>query len=104
MGIQVHEDRYGVVQKSLTPTGTAATTSAEQTFTVTGLTTSMFVSVNPPASQTAGIGIVGARVSAANTLAIMFMNSTDSGATSVAGTYTIFWFRPEITGLSTVQR
>lgn len=62
-------------QATLDPASVAANTSAEQTFTVSGLTTDDNVVVNKP-SVTAGIGIVNARVSAANTLAITFMNST----------------------------
>lgn len=61
----------------------AADTSAEQTVTVTGLTTDDAVMVSKPTAQ-AGIGIVGARVSAANTLAITFMNATASGVTPTA--------------------
>lgn len=62
---------------TLNPTSVSANTIAEQTFTVSGLTTSDIVTVNKP-TLTAGIGIVGARVSAANTLAITFINNTGS--------------------------
>lgn len=101
MGAQIHEDRYGVVSVSLTPVSTAATLSAEQTFTVTGLTTDMFVSVNAP-SATAYLGIAGVRVSAANTLAINFTNQSSAGLTSASGTHKVFWFKPEVSA-STVQ-
>jgi len=62
---------------SLSPVSVAANTSAEQTFTVAGLTTADTVFVNKPTAQ-AGLGIVGVRVSAANTLAITFGNFTAS--------------------------
>lgn len=62
---------------------TAANTSAEQTTTVPGLRVGDVVTVNKPTAQ-AGIGVVNARVSAADTLAITFMNSTASGVTSTA--------------------
>lgn len=66
-------ERYG---PSLSPASVAANTTAEQTFTVTGLkTTDVVVSVNKPTAQ-AGLGIVGWRVSAADTLAIVFSNNT----------------------------
>lgn len=60
---------------NLTPASVAANTSAEQTFAVTGLATTDIVIVNGPAPL-AGTGIVGARVSAADTLAVTFANFT----------------------------
>ena len=74
---------------SLTPAQVAANTTAEQTFTVTGLAVGDVVFVNKPTAQ-AGLGIVGARVSAANTLAITFVNATASPITPTAAeTYRI---------------
>ena len=72
-----------VLSVTLSPAIVAANTSAEQTFTVTGLALSDAVSVNKPTAQ-AGLGIVGARVSAANTLAITFGNFTGLGITPTA--------------------
>ncbi len=46
-------------------------------------------------AQTAGVGIVNARVSAANTLAIMFSNFTNGSLTPVSGIYQIVVCRPE---------
>lgn len=77
---------------SLTPASVAADTSAEQTFTVTGLTTADKVIVNGPA-PVAGTGIVNARVSAADTLALTFMNATAAAVTPTAGTYTVVAIR-----------
>lgn len=57
------------------PAAVSANTSAEQTVTVTGLQTTDIVYVNKPTTD-AGLGIVGARVSAANTLAVTFGNFT----------------------------
>lgn len=69
---------------SLTPAQVAANTTAEQTFTVTGLViTDLPVCVVKPTAQ-AGLGIVGWRVSAANTLAITFSNNTASPITPTA--------------------
>ncbi len=66
---------------TLSPSAVAANTTAEQTFTVTGLKTSDFVlSVSKPSAQ-AGLGIGNARVSAANTLALTFSNNTGSPIT-----------------------
>ena len=56
------------------PAQLAATTTAEETFTVTGLLAGDIVlSVNKP-THTANFGIANARVSADNTLALTFIN------------------------------
>lgn len=77
----------------ISPAAVAANTTAEQTFTVTGLLTTDVVSVNKPTAQ-AGLGIVGARVSAADTLAITFSNNTGAAITPTAAeTYKIIAVR-----------
>jgi len=81
-----------VYAPSLTPASVGAATVAEQTFTVNGLTTADKVIVNPPAIANA-TGIAGARVSAANTLAVRFVNPTAGALTPSAGTYTVTAFR-----------
>lgn len=78
--------------QSLTPTSVAANTTAEQTFTVTGLVTSDIITINKP-SLNAGIGIVNARVSAANTLAITYINVSGSPITPTSETYKIISVR-----------
>lgn len=73
-----------VYSPSLSPAAVAANTTAEQTFTVTGLATNdKILFINKPTAQ-AGLGIVGMRVSAANTLAITFSNNTGSSITPTA--------------------
>ncbi len=96
MGVQMHEDRYGTVAVSLTPLGTAlGPLTASQTFTVTGLkTTDQILQVTPP-STTAGLAIVGASVSAADTLKLEFANFSTGPLTSASGTYNVTVFRPE---------
>lgn len=59
----------------LSPVSVAANTTAEQTLTVNGLLVGDEVAVTKPAAQ-AGLGIVNARVTAANTLGITFSNNT----------------------------
>ena len=76
---------------ALTPASVANLTSAEQTFTVTGLIAGTPVFVNKPSVQ-AGLGIAGARVSAANTLAINFVNTTSATITPTAETYYVGMF------------
>lgn len=94
MGVQIREHRFGLAKVSLNPAEVAANTTAEQTFTIPGLTTDMFVAVNKP-DLDAGLGIVNARVSAADTLAISFVNATGSGVNPAAEDYLVFWLKPE---------
>lgn len=71
-----------VMQATLSPAEVAANTSAEQTFTLKGLrlTTDMIAGVSKPTAQ-AGLGIVGWRVTANDTLGITFANFTASPIT-----------------------
>jgi hypothetical protein len=84
-----------LMQAALTPSAVSANTTAEQTFTVTGLQVGdMVAGINKPTAQ-AGLGIVGMRVSAANTLAITFSNNTAGSITPTAGeTYVFQIVRP----------
>lgn len=79
---------------TLTPTSVAANTTAEQTFTVTGLVSGQPVAVSPNFNVSAplGVGIAGVRASATNTLAICFINPTAAALTPAAGTYTVAQF------------
>lgn len=77
---------------TINPASVAANTSAEQTFTVAGLTTEDIVYVNKP-STTAGLVIGGARVSAADTLAITFGNLTGSGIDAGSESYFVVAIR-----------
>lgn len=81
-----------VYSATIDPASVAAATSAEQTFTVTGLTTGDKVLVSKP-TATAGLGIVNARVSAADTLALTFMNATAGAIDAASESYTILAFR-----------
>lgn len=77
-----------VYSQTLTPVAVSANTTAEQTFTVTGLVAGSPAWVNKP-SSTSGLVIVGVRVSAANTLAINYGNLTGATITPPSETYTI---------------
>jgi hypothetical protein len=80
---------------TLSPAEVAINTTAEQTFTLNGLKTGDLVVVNKPTAQ-AGLGIVGSRVSAANTLAITFANNTAGAITPTASeVYKVAVIRPE---------
>jgi hypothetical protein len=73
----------------LSPASVAANTTAEQLFTVAGARAGDIVTVSKPSAQ-AGIGIVGARVSAPDQVGITFGNWTGGGITPTAAeTYLI---------------
>jgi len=87
--------KVGVFNVTLSPASVANATSAEQTFAATGigLLTTDLVLVQKPTAQ-AGLGIVGTRVSAADTLAITFGNFTAATITPTASeVYTVGVFR-----------
>jgi hypothetical protein len=89
--------KQSVISVTLTPAAIVLNTTAEQTFTVNGLLAGDFVSCNKPTAQ-AGLGIVGCRVSAANTLAITFSNNTAASITPTAAqVYLILVTRPDST-------
>lgn len=79
--------------QTLTPASVPATTApVEQTFTVTGLLTTDRIILNGPA-PTAGVGIGNVRASAADTLAIQFINPTGGSVTPTSGSYKILALR-----------
>lgn len=83
--------KVGIFQLSLTPTIVATITTVEEAFANTGigLLTTDVVDVASVAAQTVGVGIVNARVSAADTLSIQFVNPTAAGVTPVSGLYNV---------------
>lgn len=81
-----------VYTPTIDPASVAANTTAEQTFTVSGLTTADKVIVNKPTS-TAGLGIVNVRVSAADTLAITFGNFTGIAIDPASEVYSVIAIR-----------
>lgn len=94
MGVQLNEDRFGVISATINPAALAAGPSVgEQTFTVPGLKVGDLVLVQKP-TLTANVQIVHSRVSAADTLAITFLCITGT-PDPASETYLIFWFRPE---------
>lgn len=85
---------FGVAKVTFDPASIAAATTAEQTVTVPGVKTTDAVFVSKP-TLTAGVGIAGARVSAADTVAITFINATAGALDPGSESYTFVWFRPE---------
>ena len=87
--------KQAVISVTLSPAAVSANTSAEQTFTVNGLLAGDHVAVNKPSAH-AGLGIVGCRVSADNTLAITFGNFTGGSITPTASeVYRVLLSRPD---------
>ena len=91
-----------VIAVSFTAAAVTAAKVEEQTVTVNGVLPGDFVSVNGPAN-TKSTGIAGARVSAANTVAISFVNPTAGNLTPDAGTYLIRVVRPYPTAANTTD-
>ncbi len=89
-GTQITQTR--VYAQTITAASVGAATVAEQTFTVTGLTTADKVFVNAAAIATA-VGVGNVRVSAANTLAVQFINPTAGDLVPTAGTWQIVAIR-----------
>lgn len=77
---------------SLTPASVPANSTSEQSFTVTGLSTNDLVWLNGPA-PTAGVVPVHTRVSAADTIRIVFANVTAGALTPASGTYLVLAIR-----------
>jgi hypothetical protein len=96
MGAMINEDRFGVAAITLDVASVGINTSVEQTFTVKGLRPGDFVHVNKP-SLHAGLVVSTARVSAPDTLAITFGNTTASAIDPGPEAYLLFYFRPEKT-------
>jgi hypothetical protein len=89
--------KAGVFTVTLTPAVVGTGGSAEQTFAATGigLLTTDVVLVQKATSQ-AGLAIGGSRVSAADTLAINFVNATAVSITPTANqAYLVAVFRPQ---------
>jgi hypothetical protein len=77
-----------IIKQTLTPASVAANTSAEQTFTVPSLQVGDSIDINK-ASHQVGLSIGNVRVSAANTLAIQYVNTTGSPIVPTAEQYII---------------
>ena len=94
--------RIFAVSVTFNPAAVATITTAEQTATVTGVRLGDIVySVKPTA--TTGVGVVNVRVSAADTLAITFVNPTAGSVDPASETWTFLVFRPTDTLGATVS-
>lgn len=84
--------RIAVYSQSLDVASVPANSTAEQTFTVSGLTTSDKVVLNKP-SHTAGLVVANARVSAADTLAVTFANISGAPIDPAGEAYSVVAIR-----------
>jgi len=96
MGVQLNEDRFGVVQVAFTPAEVAAGAIVEQTVSLPGaLANDVFLaSVIPPPAD-AKIDVKRIRVVSAGLLGLTYSNASDGALTPGAGTHVFLWFRPE---------
>lgn len=86
--------------KTFDPAAVATITTAEQDITVLGVKVGDIVlCVNKP-TLTAGVGIVNARVKAADTVSVQFVNPTAASVDPASETYTFVIARPEATGVA----
>ncbi len=83
-----------VVDVSWTPSAVSTVTAPVQTVTVPGVRVGDSVVVTPP-GQTAGVTIGSARVSAANTVSVQFVNPTAGSVTPAAGVHKFLIVRHE---------
>jgi hypothetical protein len=82
--------KMGVFSLALTPASVAANTTAEQTFTATGigLLVTDNVDVSKPSFQ-AGLGIVNVRVPSVDAIAVTYINATAAPIVPAAETYQV---------------
>lgn len=77
-----------IIRQVLTPASVALNTTAEQTFTVPGVQVGDSLDVNK-ASHQVGLSIGNIRVTAANTLAIQFVNTSGAAIVPASELYII---------------
>jgi len=90
--------KNAVVGASITPASVATVTTAGQSFTITGLGVlvgDQISAINPPAITPAGVFVVGATVTATDTVQIVWANVTAGSLTPPAGVYTFEVNRPQ---------
>lgn len=91
-----------VVNVTAAPASVAANTSAERVITVPGARVGDFVDATAP-GVTAGIGVDQARVTAPDTVAVLFQNSTAGALIPPAGLYQFLVVRPDAGTRSSVS-
>lgn len=93
-GIGSPYDAIFTVSASLTPASVATVATAEQTFTVNGIQATDLTLLASYPARTNSVAPVECRASAANTIAITYVNPTAGNLTPPAGTYSFLVVRP----------
>jgi hypothetical protein len=75
------------VSLTLDPANIATITCAEQDFTVPGVLASDIILTFNMTTATAGLGVAGYRVKAANTISVTFVNPTAGAINAAAGNF-----------------
>jgi hypothetical protein len=89
--------RVFAVKVTFDPAAVATITTAEQDITVAGVKAGdVVIAVNKP-TLTAGLGLCNARVKAADTVSVQFVNPTAGSVNAGSEEYTIVIGRPENT-------
>ena len=89
-------DKLKLISVPLNPVSVPANSTATQSFTVPGVLPGDFVYINKP-TDTAGFGITGARVLAANSVQMSIANPTGSAADPGLETYLLLVLRSDAT-------
>ncbi len=83
------------VSLTLDPASVATITAAEQDFTVPGVKAGDLIIYCGMTTATAGLGIAGYRVKAANTISVTFVNPTAGALDAASGNFKMVFLRPE---------
>lgn len=83
-----------VATVTIDPAAIGTATTVEETFTVAGVKAGDIVFVNKP-TATVGAACVGARASAANTVALTFLNATGATVNPASESYKLLIIRPD---------
>ncbi len=91
----VHQRLVDIRKEDLTwnPAAIAANTTAEQTVTLSGLKTDDIILAVIKPTVTAGVGIIQSRVSAADTLAVTWINTTAGSLNPAEEVYTVVYIK-----------
>jgi hypothetical protein len=83
-----------VFQVSLTPASVATIVAVEQSLTVTGILASdILVAASPTVAMATAVGAAAGHVSAANTIALAYVNPTAGALVPTPGTYNVVVLR-----------
>ena len=80
---------------TLNPVSVATITAAEQDFTVPGVLAGDIIVYFGMTTATAGLGVAGYRVKAANTISVTFVNPTAGAIDAAAGNFKLLMARLE---------